>query len=255
MTQPSPTAPPTSYGLFQELAPFDAGWRPFPHHYLLYAAAGSFHLEVANAQWLLPPQRAAWVAANVPIRLASRMPVTCCSVIFSPSLLPAPVPDCRVFTISPLAREMIQYAMRWGPQRDAADEAAHRFFRVLADVCIALAAQPDHFWLPRAQSPELQHALAYTLQHLTERLAFVDVAQAVAVSQRTLARRFATELQMTWRQFIHRARMIRATELLIESKATVLEVAYATGFESVSAFTSAFRQFVGETPRQFRKQR
>lgn len=244
----------TTYGLYQELAPFDAGWKPFPHHYLLYAASGTFHLEVARMRWLLPPQRAAWIAAQVPIRITSQTPVTCCSVIFAPALLSLPMQDCRVFTVSPLARHMIHYAMRWDVQRDPSDERADRFFRVLADICLELAAQPDRFWLPRAESSELQHALSYTLQHLADHVVFADVARAVAVSERTLARRFAGELQMTWRQYTHRARMIRATELLTESTISVIEVAYMTGFESVSAFTSAFRHFTGLTPRQFRTQ-
>jgi transcriptional regulator GlxA family with amidase domain len=255
MTVPSATTPlATTYALFQELAPFDAGWKPFPHHYLLYAASGTFHVEVALVRWLLPPQRAAWIAAHVPIHIMSRTPVTCCSIIFAPTFLSLPVQDCRVFTMSSLARHMIHYAMRWGADRDTTDSAADRFFRVLADVCLELATQPDQFWLPRAQSPELHHALSYTLQHLADDLLFADVARAVAVSERTLARRFATELHMTWRQFTHRARMIHATELLAESQASVIEVAYATGFASVSAFTSAFRHFIGLTPRQFRAQ-
>jgi AraC-like DNA-binding protein len=255
MTTPSGTTPfATTYGLFQELAPFDAGWKSFPHHYLLYAASGTFHLEVAHVRWLLPPQRAALIAAHIPIHILSRTPVTCCSVIFAPAFLARPTHDCRVFTMSSMARQMIHYAMRWGVGRDPADCTADRFFRVLADVCLELTAQPDQFWLPRAQSSELHHALTYALEHLADDMRFADIACAVAVSERTLARRFASELHMTWRQFIHRARMIRATELLAESSATVIEVAYATGFASVSAFTSAFRQFIGLTPRQFRAQ-
>lgn len=33
----------------------------------------------------------------------------------------------------------------------------------------------------------------------------------------------------------------------------MIEVAYATGFESVSAFSTAFRRFTGETPSQYRR--
>jgi AraC-like DNA-binding protein len=254
MTTADPGVPrAATYGLYQELPPFDSGWKPFPHHYLLYASAGAFHLDVARMHWLLPPQRAAWVAAGVPIRIAGRTAVTCCSVIFAPGALAPPVDTCRVFEVSPLAREMIRYAMRYGADRDPADAAAERYFRVLADVCLELAAQPDRFWLPRGQSPELQAALDYTLARLEEPVAFAEVARAVAVSQRTLARRFAGELAMTWRQFTQRARMIRAAELLVESSSPVSEVALAAGFSSLSAFTTAFRQFAGAAPRDFRQ--
>ena len=244
----------TTYGLYQELAPFDSGWKPFRHHYLLYASSGTFHLDVAHTQWLLPPQRAAWIAVGVPVRITARTPVTCCSVIYAPVVLPQPVATCRVFVVSALAREMIRYAMRWGADRDCADAVAERYFHTLADVCQELAVEPDRFWLPRAQSMELQRALDDTREHLEEHRTFAEVACVVALSERTLTRRFADELHMTWRQYLHRARMIRATELLTESALSVSEIALATGFTSLSAFTTAFRQFAGSAPRVFRQQ-
>jgi AraC-like DNA-binding protein len=57
---------------------------------------------------------------------------------------------------------------------------------------------------------------------------------------------------MTWRQFVQRARMIQATALLAETESSVTEIAYAVGFESVSGFMSAFRDFAEETPAQYR---
>ncbi|KPV51254.1 AraC family transcriptional regulator, partial [Kouleothrix aurantiaca] len=80
-----------------------------------------------------------------------------------------------------------------------------------------------------------------------------DVAQVAGVSERTLARRFADEAGMPWREFLLRARMIRAMELLASSAQALAEVAYSTGFESVSAFSTAFRRFSGETPASYRR--
>jgi AraC-like DNA-binding protein len=148
---------------------------------------------------------------------------------------------------------MLSYAARWGPERDDEDDAAATFFHALATVCSELAASPDAFWLPCAQSPELNQALAYTLAHLSDTPTFAAVAKAVHVSERTLARRFLTETGMTWSQFTHRARMIRAMELLAAPEATVIEVIDAVGFASVSAFHHAFRAFTGETPSRYRK--
>lgn len=242
-----------TYGLYQAFEPFDAEQQTFAHHYLLYASSGTFHLEDATARWLLPPHRAAWIAAEIPVRIYATAPVTCCSVLFTTDFIARPAFDCRVFTVTPLVREMIGYAMRWGKQRDPHEGMANRFFSTLAELCTELAAASDQMWLPRGQSADLQQAIAYTLQHLAESPSLAEIAQIVAVSERTLARRFATETHMNWRQFLHRARMIRAAESLAESDLPVIEVAYGTGFESVSAFTSAFRTWAGETPTKFRR--
>jgi AraC-like DNA-binding protein len=48
--------------------------------------------------------------------------------------------------------------------------------------------------------------------------------------------------------------MLRAMELLAEQRTPVIEIAYAVGFQSISAFNSAFRTFTQETPTQYRKQ-
>jgi len=68
-----------------------------------------------------------------------------------------------------------------------------------------------------------------------------------------LARRFDEETQMTWQQYLRRARMIRAMELLTAGNAKVIEIAHQTGFKSQSAFIAAFREFSGESPSDYRR--
>lgn len=248
-----------TFGIHQRFArEFDSGWVQFPGHYLLYASTGAFSLTVGNVRWLLPPQRAAWLAADTPMQLVAAGSGTTSSVLFTTDAIP-PLPfTCRVFAVSALAREMLLHAMQWDRARDPnpslpANQRAATFFRSLADVCLELAAAPDTFWLPQAASSELAAALAYTLANLAYTLTVGDVAAAVHVSERTLARRFADETGMTWSQYLRRARMIRAMELLAERERKIIDIAYGVGFTSLSAFNHAFRAFAGETPTAYRK--
>lgn len=246
--------PAATFGINQQWATLQTEWQTFPGHYLLYAASGTFTLDVNDRRWLLPPQRAAWVAAGVRIRLSSKGPVTSSSILFFKDSILAPVFDCRVFAVSPLAREMILYAMRWGLDRDPSDGTADQFFVAAAGVCAELAAQPELFWLPRVSSVDLNCAIDYILEYLDTPLTIQSIAQVAHLSVRTLSRRFTEEMQMTCGQFIHRARMLRAMELLAErSDAPVIDVAYSVGFESLSAFTTAFRHFTQETPSAYRR--
>lgn len=227
--------------------------RSFPQHYLLYASHGAIRLELDRVIWLLPPQRAAWIAAGTDIAVMSDTPFTTCSVLFDTPTIPAPDFACRVFAMSPLAREMAQYAMRWGPGRDPDDPVANGFFGALAAVCAELYAQPDLFWLPRARSPQLRQVVDTVLSQLDAPWSVAQAATLAGMSERTLARRFEAELSMGWRVFLHRARMIRAMELLAEPRHKILSIAHATGFASPGAFTSAILAFCGETPSSYRK--
>ncbi len=242
-----------AYGFAQTFTTLATDWMSFPQHYLLYASSGAFRLDIEQTRWFLPPQRAAWIAADVRFRVSITAPVTCASVLFAKDAIAEPPLPCQVFTVSPLVREMFLYAMRWGSDRSSTDIQADRFFLTLATLCGELASIPDNSWLPRGHSPELIRAIEYTLAHLGEQLRFVDVVHVAGVSERTLARRFVDETHMTWRAFVHRARMIMAMELLAAGQTTVTETVYATGFESLSAFSQAFRRFSGKNPSEYRQ--
>ena len=245
--------PNITFGINQKLEVLDNGWLAFPGHYLLYASAGTFTLEVEERQWTLPPDRAAWVIADRPIHLYAKAPITSSSILFAKDSIP-PLPfDSRVFAVTPLAREMIMYATRWGIDRDPHDVTADQFFAATAGVCIELATKPEHFWLPRVQSQDLAIATDYILAHLDTPLTIARLAEIVHVSERTLARRFVEEAHLTCGQFIWRARMLRAMELLSNPTMPITDIAFAVGFDSISAFNHRFRRFTQETPSHYRK--
>jgi AraC-like DNA-binding protein len=58
---------------------------------------------------------------------------------------------------------------------------------------------------------------------------------------------------MPWRRYLLHSRLLRAMALLSEPGPTVLDVATEVGFDSVSAFTRAFRAYTGETPTGYRR--
>lgn len=255
----------SGFGLTNELpAHFDSGWHHHGKHQLLYAAEGTLHLDVDRSQWLFPPQRAAWIPAGAPHRVRAERPVALCTAYLAPAIGaarprggpdPAATPmsdECCVFVVPPVAREMILYGARWGPDRDPDDAVANRFFEALAALCGEWALQTRPWRLPVAQTPALQKAMNHALAHLEQAPALEDAARAAGLSPRTLARRFADEAQTTWRAFLLTARMLRAMELLAENGAQVTATAYAVGFESVGAFSNAFKLFAGESPREYR---
>ena len=56
---------------------------------------------------------------------------------------------------------------------------------------------------------------------------------------------------MSTRDFIKNIRMQQASELLKEKKLTISEVAYAVGYNSLSHFSSSFKDTYGVTPTEY----
>ena len=234
-------------------AAFDTGERVFAQAYLLYASAGAFHLDVEQRSWLLPPHRAALIQASTPIRIHTSAAATSASVLFAPGCIQPPALPCQVFRVTPLIAEMTHYATRWGEQQSGQDSRSQPFFSALANVVGEAAQQADDLWFPRARSPQMHSAVAFTLAHLGEELSFSDVAKAALTSERTLSRRFAEEFDMGWSEFVQRARIVKATERLAMSGDQIVLIAHEAGFSSASLFAQAFRQIMGETPTQYRR--
>jgi len=79
-----------------------------------------------------------------------------------------------------------------------------------------------------------------------------QVAQAVAVSRRTLDRRFAGALGRTVHAELARVRMQMARSLLADSSRAIAEVARGCGYGTAASFSRAFRQHSGRWPSEYR---
>jgi AraC-like DNA-binding protein len=246
-------SPAAAFGLVDDLDPFDSDWHAHGKHQLLYCAAGTLRLSVKGSWWLLPPQRAAWIQAGVNHQVKANASIALRTVYLSQPLTVAVEDPCRVFAVTPLAREMLLYAMRWGPERDPEDAVANVFFQALSALCREWVKDTQPYRLPTGESPELQRVVKYVLEHLAAPLTLETAACIGRMSSRSLARRFSSEAQTTWRQFLHDARMIRAMELLSVKGAQVTTTSISVGFESLGAFTAAFKAWTGETPSEYRR--
>ena len=245
-------APAPSFGLAVELDGFsDSGSHHHDRHQILYACRGALHLEVAGAQWLLPSRRAAIIPADTVHRVVCRTSVSLRTVYLARDQLEGQ--ECCVFTVSPLAREMMLHAMRWGPEWNPRDEpVAASFFTTLALLAREWITADPALRLPRPESEELRRAFDHALAHLAD-VSMEQAAKAAAVSPRTLARRFQRETSMSWRTFLRTARVLRAMDFLAQPGTQVTRCAFDVGFESLGAFSKAFRDLTGETPSGYQK--
>lgn len=105
--------------------------------------------------------------------------------------------------------------------------------------------------MPAGRSAEVRSALRLTEERLGDEVRFEDVAAAVGLVPRSLARRFEAEVGMTWRA-LRRMRVLRAVERLAADDAPVTRIANGVGYDSLSASNAAFRELTGLTPSDYR---
>jgi len=252
-------------------------WHAHTRHQLLYASAGTLTLQIKTAQWYLPPQRAAFIPANTPHQVNCTVNAELCTVYLATDNCPE-LP-LGVFAVPPIAREMLLYARRWGYARAPDDIVAKSYFQTLGHLASEWVKQDTGLCLPIPASPELKRAIDYLLANLADgpnsqgntsnpntnnsssrnssngnadgNLA--AAASAARVSERTLSRRFKDETGTTLRQFIRTARVLRAMEQLAVRGTSITQVAFAVGFEDVTALSRAFKALLGELPSDYQK--
>lgn len=93
----------------------------------------------------------------------------------------------------------------------------------------------------------------YIGQHYMERITIDDLAHTFSIPASTLKRCFKGVYGVTIHQFLKECRINEAKRLLHASDEPVLRIANAVGYENGSKFTSAFKEAVGMTPREYRK--
>jgi AraC-like DNA-binding protein len=236
---------------FEAGAEVVTGWHFHDMHQLEYAFQGVAQVETATARYLLPPQQAAWIPAGVE-HCTTLTRVRTLSVFFDPAYGLAAGDRVRILAVAPVIREMILYARRWPVGRQASDPAADAFFQALGHVIAQSLDQEAPLWLPAAADPLVAAAIEFTGAHLTT-VTLRDVCAAVGTSERSLRRAFLADTGLSWRQYLLQRRLLKAMAMLAEPGPTVLAVATAVGFDSLSGFTRAFRRYSGETPQAYRR--
>lgn len=86
-----------------------------------------------------------------------------------------------------------------------------------------------------------------------EEIKIADIAGEVGVHQLHLARTFRRHFGCSPGEYLRSRRIELASDLLLKSKKTLVEIALTSGFTDQSNFTRSFRQNTGMTPAEFRR--
>lgn len=87
----------------------------------------------------------------------------------------------------------------------------------------------------------------------TQELTLQDQAEIAGLSQFHFARTFRDVIGIPPGEYLTALRFDRAKQMLLTTDASVTDICFDIGYESLGTFSSRFRQLVGVSPQQFRR--
>ena len=87
----------------------------------------------------------------------------------------------------------------------------------------------------------------------SEAIRIYDIAEAFGLKPYQFSRRFKASFGENPKEFIARARLAKAQELLINTDTPLAQIALDCGFSAQSHMTSAFKKYLGATPAAYRR--
>ncbi|MEM8954659.1 MAG: helix-turn-helix domain-containing protein [Verrucomicrobiota bacterium] len=101
--------------------------------------------------------------------------------------------------------------------------------------------------------PAVARAKDFIQNHLQDPIPLPVVARHAGLSEHHFSRVFKQVAGVPFTEYVNRARVELAKEMLLKPHARVTEIAYEIGFQSLSQFNRSFARFTGQSPTQFRR--
>ena len=199
--------------------------------------------------WVVPPGRAVWVPAGMEHTIQAHGRLAMRTVYVAPDAVPGLPVDCFVVNVSPLLRELILAAMTMTmPAHDPLAGPEARLAGVLLDQIRAARVAP--LYLPYPSDSRLRRVADGLIADPGDARHLAAWAKTAGTSTHTLARLFAAETAMSFRQWRQQVRLLDALRRLASGQ-PVTTVALDLGYESPSAFIAMFRKALGTTPGRY----
>jgi len=219
---------------------------------LVYPLRGGIRIAAAGMTWLVPALRAVWIPPHIEHDVLMLGAVELRTIYIAPEVAPLPLDACSVIEVSDLMRALFEALAE--VDRESPGAAPRR--RQITELLLTeiRLAPPLSLGLPMPRDRRLQALCQGLIDDPASPLALADWAGRVGASERTLARLFLDELQMSFGAWRQQLRLARALDLIGRGR-PLGEVAAELGYASPAAFSAMFKRAFGVPPGRFMQER
>lgn len=220
------------------------------HGHLIYADRGLLRVEAESGQWLVPPTAAVWLRPGVEHRLVVPVALQAHGLFVREDVCARlPDADCVVHVCG-LLRELIMALARVDDP-----PTPSRRMRLLGALLIEyLRTQPVlplHLpWPAGGRDGPIPRVCQALLDNPDDTATAAEWAKSLAMGDKTFHRHFLRSTGMTFGKWRQQLRLMSSLTLLMQGK-PITQVALASGYDSHSAYTTAFSKQFGQPPSAF----
>jgi len=216
-------------------------------HQLVYATKGVMMVNTPDSSWVVPSHRAVWVPAATEHEIEMIGAVNLRTLYIKTGLRSSLPGQCCVVNVSPLLRELILLTIKIG-MLDRFVPKQNRLIGVILDQLETLSTAPLKLPLPR--DARAMRVVELLRADPAENHSLDELSNQVGASKRTIERLFLSEAGLTFGKWRQQFRMMHALRLLASGE-SVTTAALEVGYDSTSAFISAFKTALGTTPGRY----
>lgn len=119
----------------------------------------------------------------------------------------------------------------------------------IIDLIASLAVPSSN---PGTSHSQINAALRYISEHYTEEVYLEEVAKAVYLSVGYLSRIFKGETGCSFKEYIHKLRILKAQQLVRQTNLKYYEIAEKVGYKNYKYFSSYFNKITGCSAKEYR---
>ncbi|NYT39079.1 AraC family transcriptional regulator [Allopusillimonas soli] len=217
------------------------------HGHLIYASQGLLRVEAETGQWLVPPTSAVWLRPEVAHRLIVPVALQAHGLFIRKDICAnLPTTDC-VVQVSGLLRETIT-ELTCVDYTTPLSRRTHLLSELLLEELNTPPALPFH--LPWPQDAQIQNVCHQLMGDPSHQATAGDWASTLAIGEKTFHRRFVKSTGMTFGKWRQQLRLMSSLTQLMQG-APITQVALNSGYDSHSAYTTAFKKQFGHAPSEF----
>ena len=215
---------------------------------LIYAKSGVLEIHTQHGHYITPPQQGVWIPANQRHNITTISGAKLRSVHINKGLVESFKQVC-VLKIDELLRQLINKAASFNYTTEMELNQV-RLLQVLIDQ-IALSPQ-SALCLPLSDDALLLPIILWQQQYPHSIKSLEHWSLELGASNKTIARRFISELGMSFSHWREQLKLHQAIHWL-EQQRSITEIALDLGYQSLPAFIHMFKRNMGTTPGKFCK--